>query len=52
VRQAKTVNAYDVLMPRVKDCMKQRDLFPSIIAVNFAETGDALRVVNELNAPD
>ena len=52
VRQAKTVNAYDVLMPRVKDCMNQRGLFPSIIAVNFAETGDALRVVNELNAPD
>ncbi|MEX1217098.1 MAG: hypothetical protein WEA11_01105 [Acidimicrobiales bacterium] len=49
VEQAKIVNSYDVLMPRVRDCMAQRNKFPTIIGVNFVETGDALRVVNELN---
>jgi hypothetical protein len=50
VDQAKVVNAYDVLMPRVKDCMTQRSAFPTIIGVNFVEAGDALKVVNELNS--
>lgn len=50
VEQAKVVNAYDVLMPRVRDCMTQRSAFPTIIGVNFVETGDALKVVNELNS--
>ena len=50
VEQAKVVNAYDVLMPRVQDCMTQRSKFPTIIGVNFVETGDARRVVDELNA--
>lgn len=47
--QARIVNAYDVLAPAVKNCMTQRDRFPTIVGVNFAETGDLLRVVNELN---
>lgn len=50
VEQARVINAYDVLMPRVQDCMTQRSAFPTIIGVNFVETGDALRVVNELNS--
>lgn len=50
VEQAKVINAYDVLMPRVEDCMTQRSMFPTIIGVNFVETGDALKVVNELNS--
>ena len=50
VDQAKVVNSYDVLMPRVRDCMTQRSAFPTIIGVNFVETGDALKVVNELNS--
>ena len=49
VGEAKVVNAYDVLMPRVTDCMTQRGRFPTIVGVNFVETGDALRVVDELN---
>lgn len=49
VAQAKVVNAYDVLAPAVKNCAVQRGLFPNIVGVNFAETGDLLRVVNELN---
>jgi len=47
--QAKVINAYDVLMPRVRDCMIQRGRFPNIIGVNFYDKGDLLRVVNELN---
>jgi hypothetical protein len=47
--QAKGINAYDVLMPRVRDCMAQRGRIPNIIGVNFYDKGDLLRVVNELN---
>ena len=43
------INAYDVLMPRVRDCMTQRGRFPTIIGVNFYDKGDLLRVVDELN---
>ncbi len=49
VAQARVVNAYDVLMPRVRACMAERDRFPTIVGVNFATTGDLLRVVDELN---
>ncbi|CAB4601882.1 unannotated protein [freshwater metagenome] len=50
IGEAKDVNAYDVLMPRVRDCMTQRGKFPTIVGVNFVEIGDALQVVNELNS--
>ena len=50
IGEAKAVNAYDVLMPRVQDCMTQRGKFPTIVGVNFVEIGDALRVVNDLNS--
>ena len=50
VGEAKVINAYDVLMPRVQDCMTQRGKFPTIVGVNFVEIGDALQVVNELNS--
>lgn len=49
VGEAKVVNAYDVLMPRVRDCMTQRGQLPTIVGVNFVEIGDALQVVNDLN---
>lgn len=49
VAQARVVNSYAVLSPAVRNCMTQRNRFPSIIGVNFAETGDLFRVVNELN---
>jgi hypothetical protein len=49
VQQARVVNAYDVLQPRVANCRTQRGLFPNIVAVNFAEVGDLLRVVDDLN---
>jgi len=50
IGQAKAVNTYDVLKPRVQDCMTQRGKFPTIIGVNFVEIGDALQVVDELNS--
>ena len=50
IGEAKAVNAYDVLMPRVQDCMTQRGKFPTIVGVNFVEIGDALQVVNDLNS--
>lgn len=50
IGEAKAVNAYDVLKPRVQDCMTQRGKFPTIVGVNFVEIGDALQVVDELNS--
>lgn len=50
--QARTVNAYDVLMPRVRSCMAERGLFPTIVGVNFYDTGDLLKVVDDLNGVD
>ncbi|HEY6532059.1 MAG TPA: hypothetical protein VIY72_07130 [Acidimicrobiales bacterium] len=52
VAQAATVNAYDVLMPRVQSCMAERNHFPTIIGVNYYDTGDLLKVVDELNEVD
>lgn len=43
-------NLYDVLKRRVDTCTAQRGQAPNILAVDFAETGDLLRVVRELNA--
>ncbi len=47
--EAATVNAYDFLLNRVQRCQQSRGLFPNIIAVDFAEKGDLLRVVNTIN---
>jgi hypothetical protein len=49
VDEAKQVNSYDVLMGRVRECMAERHLFPTIVAVNFFHEGDLLKVVNDLN---
>ncbi len=49
VEVGKEVNSYDVLMGRARECMEQRQLFPTIVAVNFYDQGDLLQVVNELN---
>lgn len=45
----KAVNSYDVLSKRVKQCQAERGKFPNIIAVNWYDKGDVLRVVDELN---
>jgi hypothetical protein len=52
VAQAAAVNAYDVLMPRVRSCMAERGLFPTIVGVNYYNTGDLLKVVDDLNDVD
>jgi hypothetical protein len=49
VQQAREVNAYDVLMPRVQACMGERGRFPTIIGVDFYDQGDLLKVVDDLN---
>jgi hypothetical protein len=49
VAQAKEVNAYDVLMPRVQACMGERGRFPTIVGVDFYDQGDLLKVVDDLN---
>ena len=43
------MNSYDVLLGRVRQCQAERKLFPTIVAVNFAEQGDLLRVVDTIN---
>lgn len=49
VKDAAVANRYDVLKRRAELCVEQRGQLPNIIAVDFAETGDLLRVVRELN---
>jgi hypothetical protein len=46
---ATTVNAYDVLLRRVRACETLRQHFPNLIAVNFYARGDVFRVVDTLN---
>jgi len=46
---AAAVNTYDVLDARAKQCEKERGHIPNFVAVNFAEDGDLLRVVDDLN---
>ena len=48
-KEASEANRYDVLKRRAELCVRQRGQLPNIIAVDFAETGDLLRVVRELN---
>jgi hypothetical protein len=52
LEQARQVNSYDVLMPRVQQCRAERNLFPNIVGVNFYDQGDLLRVVDDLNGVD
>ncbi len=49
VSNAEQVNAHDVLRARVDACVAERGQLPSIIAVNWYDRGDLVRVVDELN---
>jgi hypothetical protein len=42
-------NSYDVLMGRIEKCQRERDRRVNLVAVNFYDRGDLLRVVNDLN---
>jgi hypothetical protein len=46
---AAMVNEFDVLSSRAKRCELERGHVPNFVAVNFAEDGDLLRVVDDLN---
>jgi hypothetical protein len=48
-KNAAAANRYDVLKRRAELCVEQRGQLPNIIAVDFAEKGDLLRLVRELN---
>ena len=49
VSDAQLVNAADVLWPRVAQCRDERGLQPNLVAVNYADIGDLLAVVDRLN---
>lgn len=46
---AQVVNQYAVLDARAKQCATERGHMPNFVAVNFAEVGDLLSVVDDLN---
>lgn len=48
-RNSATVNARDVLLPRLRECEDERGLLPNFVAVDYYDRGDLLAVVDELN---
>jgi hypothetical protein len=46
---AATVNAYEALLGRVRDCERVRGHLPNLIAVDFYRRGDLFAVVDALN---
>ena len=53
VREAAiTINSRDILLERVTDCERERGRLPTVLAVDFVETGDLIEVVDELNGVD
>jgi hypothetical protein len=49
---AQIVNAYDFLLKRAQTCKRERKHLPNIIAVDFEDIGDLVRVVRTLNGLD
>ena len=48
-RDAAVANAQRFIVERAKECQRERGRLPNIIAVNWAETGDVVNAVAELN---
>lgn len=46
---AEQVNQYEPLLARAMECWEAADQLPNFIAVDFAETGDLIRVIDTLN---
>jgi hypothetical protein len=46
---AGTVNAYQPLLARLRECRRIRGHLPNLVAVNFYRRGDVFRVVDTLN---
>jgi len=49
---AAIVNAYDFLLRRARQCQRERRHIPNVIAVDFYDIGDVLRVARTLNGLD
>jgi hypothetical protein len=47
--ESRTFNAYDFLLARARRCQEIRGLLPNLVAVDFYDRGDVVRVVDELN---
>ncbi|MGB9347476.1 MAG: phosphatidylinositol-specific phospholipase C domain-containing protein [Ilumatobacteraceae bacterium] len=52
VSDAQLVNAADVLGTRVEQCREERGMQPNLVAVNHADIGDLMAVVDRLNGVD
>ena len=48
-RNARRVNAYEALLRRARQCMSVRKRLPNLVAVDFFEEGDVVRVAKTLN---
>lgn len=46
---AESVNHYGSLQPHVERCRQERGRIPNLVTVDFYDTGDLFRVVDELN---
>jgi hypothetical protein len=49
---AEIVNAYDFLLQRARECRRVRKHVPNVIAVDFYDVGDVVRVARTLNGQD
>jgi hypothetical protein len=49
---AEIVNAYDFLLKRALTCQRERRHLPNVIAVDFEDIGDLVRVAHTLNGLD
>ena len=52
VSDAQLVNAADVLGARAEQCREERGMQPNLVAVNYADIGDLMAVVDRLNGVD
>ena len=48
-RNARRMNAYEPLLNRARQCMSVRKRLPNLVAVDFFEEGDVVRVAKTLN---
>jgi hypothetical protein len=49
---AEAVNAYDFLLRRARECQRVRKHLPNVIAVDFYDIGEVVRVARTLNGQD
>ena len=49
ISNAAEVNARDVLLPRLRECERERGQLPNYVAVDFYDQGDLFDAVDDLN---